>query len=411
MQQRDVLTRRSGIEWVVRGAIGVIAAVLGYFCVTQALAQVVARRDAAFAYRLAPGTSQATARLAISLAGAEATTADRRRADALAREALLRDATAVLAVATLGSNAEVRGERERARRLFDYAQKLSRRDLPTQFWAIENAVARNDIAGALRHYDIALRTSSATAADLLYPVLASASADPEIRVALVKVLAAKPSWSESFISYIAGRGPDPRSTAALFLSLRRAGVAVPESAHAPIINALIARGFIGEAWRYYASLNPDADRRLLRNPRFAINKEAPSLFDWVAVNDGSVTTSIQSGLEGGMFDFAAPASVGGPLLQQLQLLPPGTYRMAGHSNGIDQEERARPYWALSCRQNGAELGRVPLPNSTQGGGNFVGSFTVPASCPIQVLTLVARPSDAVAGLSGQIDYVQLAPIR
>ena len=54
---------------------------------------------------------------------------------------------------------------------------------------------------------------------------------------------------------------------------------------------------------------------------------------------------------------------------------------------------------------------MTLPNSAQGGGNFAASFSVPSDCPVQVLTLIARPSEAIGGLSGQIDRVELAPAR
>lgn len=391
----------------MRGALAAAAAVLGYVCVAHTLADAVARKDPAFAHRLAPGDANIAARLAISLSGVEATSADRQRADLIAREAVLRDATAVLAVVALGINAEVRGDRSQARRLFAYSQDLSRRVLQAQLWGIEDAVARNDVAEALRHYDIALRVKSASAADLLYPVLASATTDPAIRAELVKTLAANPDWAQSFIAYMAGRGPDPRTTAAFFLSLSRVGVPVPETARTPVINALIEGGFLDAAWRYFATTGRAGDRRTSRDPRFAFDSEAPASLDWTPINDGSVTTSIQ----GGVFDFAAPASIGGPLLQQLQLLPPGAYRIVGHSSGIEQEARARPYWVLTCRKGGRELGRVPLPNSADANGRFSGRFSVPPSCPVQMLMLVARPSDAVAGLSGRIDHVQLAPAR
>lgn len=410
MPRRSALARRTRKEWAVRGALALLAAVLGYVSVIHTAAAVAARRNAELAHRLAPGNGAIAARLALSLAGVEATTTDRQRADVLARRALLRDATAVPAVVTLGVNAEIRGERAKARRLFAYSQALSRRDLQTQFWAIEDAVGRDDVAEVLRHYDIALRTSVA-GSGILFPLLATAASDPAVRSGLIKILAARPNWSESFIGYVAGNGPDPRSTAALFLGLRHVGVAVPKTTLAPLVNALVAGGFMDDAWRYYASATPGVDRSSSRDPEFAFGMDTPSLFDWVPINDGTVTTSIQRGDESGVFDFAAPASVGGVLLQQLQLLQPGTYRIAGSSSGIEQEESARPYWVLSCRQDGRELGRVPLPNSAEANGRFTGIFTVPPGCPVQTLALVARPSDAVAGLSGQINRVQLTPVR
>ena len=403
MSLRRDLVRRSPREWAVRIALAAVAAVLGYYSVIFSIAQVVVKNNPELAYRLAPYDGRITAVYATSLAGEDATPQDRARADDLAKLALRQDPTAVAAAATLGVNADLRGDRAAARRYFTYAQKLSRRDLRTQLWMIEDAVQRGDIPAALHQYDITLRVFP-NLGKMLYPVLASASGDPAIRTELVKTLAGKPLWGESFINFIAGSGPDPRATAALFLALRRAGVAVPEAAGAGAINALIAAGQADAAWSYYAGIRPGADRRRSRDPRFVGKLETPSQLDWMPVNDGGLTTSIQ----GGIFDFAVPASVGGPLLQQLQLLPPGSYRLTGHSIGIEQTQDARPYWLLSC-QGGRELGRVEVPNSNVANGVFSGVFSVPADCPVQTLVLMARPSDAVSGLSGQFDRVELVP--
>lgn len=406
MSLRRDLARRSPKEWAVRLALAAVAAVLGYYSVTFSIAQVVVDSDPELAYRLAPYDGRITAQLSAALSGEDASPEDLARAETLAKRALQQDPTAVAAAATLGIIADGRGDKAGARRYFTYAQKLSRRDLRTQLWMIEDAVERGDLAGAIRQYDITLRVFP-TMGELLYPVMASASSDPVIRAEMVKTLAAKPLWGESFINFVAGNGPDPQSTAALFVGLRRAGVAVPETARAGAVNALIAAEQLDAAWSYYAAIRPGADRRRSRDPKFAAVTETPSQLDWTPINDGSgLTTSIQ----GGIFDFAAPASVGGPMLQQLQLLPPGTYRLTGHSVGIEQAPGALPYWTLRC-QDGRELGRVEVPNSGVAGGNFSGTFSVPAGCPVQTLLLTGRPSDAVSGLSGQIDQVALAPAR
>ncbi|ODP39083.1 hypothetical protein [Sphingomonas turrisvirgatae] len=406
MSFRRDLARRSPKEWAVRLALAAVVVVLGYYSLTFTLAQAVVKRDPRLAYRLAPYDGRITAAYATSLAGPDATPKDRARADVLAKRALQQDPTAVAAAATLGVNAAIRNDQAAARRYFAYAQKLSRRDLRTQLFMIEDAVQRNDIPGALHQYDITLRVFP-NMADMLYPVLASASGDPDIRRELVKTLAGKPMWSEGFVNYLAGNGPDPKSTAILFLALRRAGVVVPETAQAGAVNALIAGGQTDAAWSYYASIRLGAERRRSRDPRFTAIWETPSQLDWTPINDGSgLTTSIQ----GGIFDFAAPASVGGPMLQQLQLLPPGRYRLTGHSVGVEQTASALPYWTLRC-QNGRELGRVEVPNSNVANGNFSGMFAVPADCPVQTLVLTARASDAIAGLSGQLDRVELAPAR
>lgn len=403
MSFRRDLARRSPNEWTVRLTLASVAAALGYYGVTFSIAQVVVKRDPALAHRLTPYDGRITAAYATSLAGGDATAEDRARADVLAKRALQQDPTAVGAAATLGMNADFRGDKAAARRYFTYAQKLSRRDLRTQLFMIEDAVQREDIPGALHQYDITLRVFP-NLGEMLYPVLTSASGDPVIRHELVKTLAGKPMWSESFIDFVANNNTDPKSTAALFLDLRRVGVPVPPNARASAVNALVAARELDAAWSYYATVRPGADRRRSRDPRFAANLETPSQLDWIPVNYGGRTASIQ----GGIFDFSVPATVGGSLLQQVQLLPPGNYRLNGHSVGIDQIQGERPYWVLSC-QSGRELGRVEVPNSSVGNGVFSGTFSVPADCPLQNLVLIARPSDAVSGLSGQFDRVELAP--
>jgi hypothetical protein len=405
MSFRRDLARRSPTEWAVRLGLAAVAVVLGFYGVTFSIAQVVVKQDPALAYRLAPYDGRITAAYATSLAGPDATPQDRARADVLAKRALRQDPTAVAAAATLGVNADIRGDKASARSYFAYAQKLSRRDLRTQLWMIEDAVQRNDIPSALHQYDITLRVFP-NMGDLLFPVLASAISDATIRNELVKTLANRPSWEKGFIAFIAGNSPHPSSTAALFTSLRKAGVGVPELANAGATNALMAAGQFDAAWSYYAAIRPGADRRRSRDPRFVANLETPSQLDWTPINDGGLTTSIQ----GGIFDFAAPASFGGPMIQQLQLLPPGVYRLSGHSIGIEQAAGALPYWVLRC-QNGRELGRVEVPNSSVAKGNFTGTFSVPADCQVQTLVLTARPSDAVSGLSGQFDRVELVPAQ
>jgi hypothetical protein len=406
MDRRGGSGARSLIEWAVRGGLAVIAAVLGYYSVTFSLAQSAMSHNPALAHQLAPYEGRIMGRLASSLIEGKPSDADRARADRLARLALLREPTAVIAVSTLGINAEARGDTNAARHLFAYAFQLSRRDPKTQLWNIEDAAGRGDVTGALRAYDIALRTRPALA-NLLYPILAAASGDAKIRQALVPTLAAKPRWSDSFINHIARSASNTASAALLFGDLQRAHVAVPAAAQTAVVNALVGAGRLNEAWRYYASIRRGADQQRSRDPRFTAGLAAPSLLDWTPANEGGIMTSTQDGA----FDFTLPASVGGVLLQQVQLLPPATYRLTGRSSGIEDQESARPYWTLRCRVDGRELGRVVLPNSSQASGRFYGTFSVPAGCPVQTLSLTAQPTFAVGGYTGRLEQTELGPAR
>jgi hypothetical protein len=407
MARRGTRPRRSAAEWGVRVTLAIGAACLGYASVAHSLAYMIRGSAPERAHALAPWDGRITALLSEKLSGPEASPADRKRADELARLALRQDPTVVPAVATLGINAQVRGDTDSVRRIFAYSEKLSRRDLRTRLWAIEDAVARNDIPGALRNYDIALRTSR-IAPDVLYPVLVSAISDADIRDTLVATLAKRPVWGEQFIAYVAGNGSDAQATARLFEALHRHHIPRPDGSSTVLIARLLGEGHTDDAWRYYAAITPGADRRTSRDPRFVANALAPAPFDWTPITDSGVSATIQRGEQGGIFDFAVPPNLGGPVLRQTQLLPPGDYGFEGRSTGIEQADDARPYWLLACN-DGREFGRVVVPNSAQANGRFAGRFTVPVGCPVQQLTLVVRASDQLSGVSGQIVEARLRP--
>ena len=408
MPRRNARLRRSSAEWGVRGALVIAAVGLGTFSVAHSIAYMMRASAPELAHAMAPWDGRITALLSEKLSGPKVSAAERRLADDLAKQALRQDPTAVAAVATLGINAQLRGDTATARQIFTYSEMLSRRDLRTRLWAIEDAVGRDDIPGTLRHYDIALRTSR-IAPDLLFPVLVTAISDTNIRTALVRTLATRPAWGEQFTAYVSGNGPDVRATARLFEALQRRRIAQSEGATAALIARLLAEGHIDDAWRYYSSVTPGVDRRLSRDPEFVANRATPSVFDWRPVGDSGIAASIQRSERGGIFDFSVPPSLGGPLLEQMQLLPPGTYMIKGRSIGIDQPDATLPYWVLRCGE-GRELGRVVVPPSARDHGRFSGQFQVPANCPIQHLTLMARATEQMTGTTGQIDSVQLHPM-
>lgn len=327
----------------------------------------------------------------------------------LARAALARDPTTVSAAATLGLLAELRGDLRNARRDFRYAEWLSRRDLPTELWLLEDAVRRADVRGALRHYDIALRTQ-AGADEILFPVLASASLDPNVAQDLATTLRMGPPWRDEFFTFLANNTSKPPVTADFFEMLGRDHVHIADDARATLIVRLIAAQEQEVAWRYYATIRAGTDRRYSRDPIFTTELTMPTPFDWIAATDAGIAVTIQRGAASGAATFSAVPSVGGPLLRQLQLLPPGRYRIDGTSEGIEQAEAETPYWLLQCVGDGRDLGRVTVPNSAKNGGRFHGEFQVDTGCLVQSLELVARPSSALGGLSGAITRVALSPV-
>lgn len=409
MSRRLALTQRSAAEWAIRIGLAVVAAWLALLSVAQVYAYAIRGRDPERAHALAPNDGRVTAALSQIRLGDKPSVADRAAARSLARDALQHEPTAVAAASTLGLDADLAGNKQEARRLFGYAAALSRRDLRTQAWAVQDTLLRGDVEQAMRHFDIALRTSR-VAPDLLFPILAQALADDRFRSALIRTLSTRPVWAVRFVDYVAEGIVAPRETAMLLRQLQRAAApVVSNSAPAMMVNSLLAARLPDEAWSYYTFIRPGVDRRRSRDPRFATNLARPSPFDWVPINEGAIATSIRRDGANGFFEFSAPTGAGGAMLRQVQLLPPGRYQLTGHGSGIDQAETAAPYWALTC-SDGRELGRVVMSPSSSENGTFGGELMVPAGCAMQTLSLIARPSDAIMGVTGQIDRIMLIPV-
>lgn len=393
----------------IRCTVAVGFAILGWLIVAHTLGQVMTwNGNPAGAYQLAPWDGRNTAAFAEALA--TPAVGDYRRAGALADTALRQDPTAVEAAATLASIAKISGQAARSDKLFAYAERLSRRDLATQLWGIENSVTRGDIHGALRHYDIAFRTN-AKARELLFPVLSNAIDEPEIRSALVATLSSKPSWSDIFVNYVAAAGPDPRASAQLFAGLRQAGVVIPHAAQSQLVSALVARNLYGDAWAAYVAGRAAGSSQYSRDPVFAVavGDDNPAPFDWMPVIAPAITSSVQRIGTRGLLVFSTGANIAGVLIRQQELLRPGNYQLSGRSLGVDQPDASRPYWTLRCEPDRRDLGRVPIPNSVQNNGRFAGNVSVPSDCPLQSLELVAQPSEALSGVSGQIERIELVP--
>lgn len=396
--------RRSTLEWLLRGGIAAAAIVLGYVSTTQTFAYAFRKSNTEQTHSLSTGDGRIAGELAEQIATTNAGPADRARAGRIAHQALIHEPLSVAAVTALALNQQVGGDAGRARQLFLHADALSRRNLVARLWLIEDAVAQGNIAAALHHYDIALRTSR-SASKLLFPVLTQAIADPPIAKGLIRMLATAPPWRDGFLTHVGATGTSPETSAHFFRQLTGVGIPVPEVARMSVVNALVTAGSFDSGWTYYQSLRPSVDRRRSRDPDFSSGAAISSLFDWMPVaNDAGVSASI----DGGLFDFSAPSTVGGVVLQQVQLLPPGRYRLSGVSSGIDQPTGSQPYWQLMC-SDGRELGRVKLGNASENSGKFEGFITVNGGCRAQTLRLVVQPTSTVGGVTGQIDRAIIAP--
>ena len=387
-----------------RLVLALAAGGLALFSVADSLANAIAPVTPEMAHKLAPWNGKIMAEEAQRSFQQKADYSAKSGSAALARQALKSEPTAVEALAVLGLQAQLRQETGRSRDILAHALLLSRRELSTRLWTIEEASLRGDIDGALTNYDIALRTSSQAPARLFSP-LAGALVEPRIRAKLLTILARKPLWRDDFLNYAATSGSQPRAVAEFFREAGRKGIPVAGDVRTALVDNLANHGLYDEAWAYYASIRTDAARDRSRDPRFTFAGNNRSLFDWNVTD----YASFQSGAAGGVLDFVVPSTTGGTLASQASVLPPGHYLLHGTSAHIEEPEASRPYWSLWCGTR--QVGQVDIGNSPNGEGRFSGTLTVPSGCPLQTLTLVARSTDNSRGVTGQITSVQVEPAR
>lgn len=373
-----------------RLTLALAAALVGLWIGKLTLAAAMLHQDPLQASRLDPGNASAIA--AAARQSMEAGKVAQARRDAIA--ALRRDPTAVAAVQTLGITAR---DPATARGWLDYAERLSRRELQTNLWAIEYYVARSDTAAVLRRYDLALRTS-VSARDTLFPILGQAIADPTVARALVTRLAAAPFWKDAFLDFVAADERTAPLQAARFLAtVRQHGMAIPPAGLSALVFRALNAGRPDIAWYAYSLKRPSADRRRSRNPNFAEQLDNPAMFDWTMADDGGILARIVREGTGSFLEVEASPGAGGLAAQQFQMLPPGAYqlRVAGQSGPAKAVT-----WTLTC-EDGTDLARVAGQGSARA--------TVPPGCRRQSLKLDVYAGDLPDGVHARFAHASIVP--
>ena len=309
------LASRSIRDWTARGSLALGLSVLAYLGTTSSLAHVITKVDPARAYALAPSNGVIIADYAQSAFTRTPTGETDSLPALLARQALRSDPTAIEALTVLGFQAQLRGDSAQTDQIFSYSIDLSRRELRPRMWAIEEAVTRGDIAAALRQYDVALRTSF-DSAELLFPTLTAALAEPRVRSDLLSILATRPVWEDRFVAYAANSGIEPQGAIALFREAASVGVQPDPDLRASLVNSLLSKGKVDEAWSYYRTFRPDVRRDRSRDPQFLLEANNRAAFDWRTGTEAGLSVAILREGESGVLDFSVPPSTGGTLVSQ-----------------------------------------------------------------------------------------------
>jgi hypothetical protein len=400
----------SGRRIVRTGAILIGAASALWLTLSLTLAQVIDQPAIALAWQSSNAEAQA-ARAAQLVSRARPRPAEVREARFLSQAALRREPGNVAAARTLGLVATLSRDPRGAQRLMDYSESLSRRDLPTQLWLIESEVNRNDIRGALRHYDRAMKTSLA-ARELLYPILVQASGDPAVAGPLGEVMASRPQWWLGVVGQIIAGNPNPATLPAFLRAMRfDLGDPIDRSVLAAGLSRLVEVGQIRPALGLYREVAGARAAQLLRNGGFDEEGGLPP-FDWLLTDEPGQVGVVRprEGRDPALYMVAENGRYG-PIARQLLSLPPGRYRLTAMAGDVQGDVVSRPLVSIKCANDASRsLSELRIAPADAAGRAVQMQFEVPGGCIAQWLQIdLASPLDPPA-VTPWIDAIRLRPL-
>lgn len=357
------------------------------FC--NATANILSRTNPKVALSFYPGHAEALARAAMPANG-RMDPQSAERAVRLGREGVRKSAVNPRAFAALGMAADFKADIPTAARQFNFADRLTRRDVVTQLWEIEYNSQRGDLTRTLVHYDSMLR-STRRMDGVLFPILAGALDDPAIGQAFKPYLRADNPWLESFITY-AIRDGSKRVALAQLLSTGRGLPAKPQFAklEGELVSYLVTERQYDAARRYFlaASRLPAGTlERVDFDASNTIARFAPLTW-FVRTGQNMGAEFLLRGERNRYLEVSLAATAGTEVLSKILYLKPGTYRFAWEVSS-PQPDQVGADWTVTCM--GAAGGRriavgkvamatTPKPQGMQ--------FAVPAGCPVQSLALL-----------------------
>jgi tetratricopeptide (TPR) repeat protein len=284
-----------------------------------------------------------------------------------------------------GASALSRGESERAAALFREARRRDPRSAAARYFLAQYYLQTGQAVRALEEAS-ALTRLVPGASGALVPALARYAREPGAKPNLQKLFVENPQLGEQILAELARDA----SNASLVLGLAadgfgRKGGVVP-GWQTQLLTSLISRGQFAQAhalWRRISGLRPNSTG--LFNPQFE-RIAAPPPFNWT--------------FSSGKFGITEPAPPGklqvmyfgrddAELASQLLLLAPGPYelrmKISWQNPNIETSGLA---WTLTCSPAARPLLSLPLSAADKDTGALSGTFTVPANCPAQKLSLV-----------------------
>ena len=269
-------------------------------------------------------------------------------------------------------------------RLIELAERVSRRDLPSERLLIEASARRGDTAAALRHYDHMLSVYPETKAEL-FPLLAGELTEPDVRQALI-AHAAKP-WLRDFVVNAADYDVAPESLMAFYAELTgKVPVRDMQDGTVKMLRWMQGNGQ-GEALAAFAARIPGLPAQTLTELGFSAmtTDERFAPLSWSLRNDGA----IEAVADGNRLTLRIAPENAELAATRLTMLAAGQYAVSQNLAYEANAPRARLAWQVACQGGAAApIWQQELPVDRPSAA-LVAVFAVPPGCPVQAWQLQA----------------------
>lgn len=325
----------------------------------------------------------------------------------LARQALKSQAVNAKALRVLGYYSDAKGDTKRAEKLVRMAASLSRREPGAQLWLIEASARQGDVAQTLYHYDIALRTKPDTQA-VLFPRLANAIEDGDVRSALQPYIRTDREWVADFLSFANANSKNLPlladliiETGGLFQSDRKKIFGLQ------LLNRLVSEKYYADARRLFLRLYEVEAARMTSASFDESDRDARfGPMSWQVLEDSDAGGGFTGKADGSHIAFTlfANSATTRPVASKLLYLSPGNYLLTVRLANLDRGDGGFLRWQLRCpvldRGVVWRVDSVSVSLSTE--------LAVPANCPVQFLDLIASGGNGQRGLEATIASVSVS---
>lgn len=300
------------------------------------------------------------------------------------------------------------------RALATLAIRSSRREAAAHIWMIEDRVAHNDVLGALKHYDMAMR-SSAEGRSILYPLLINAMEDRDVRRSLVPFLRARPDWLYGFLERAVATSANPSNVASI---VEEAGGWPEGGGYNWLANGLLARmvaeSQFSSAARHYLTLKR-ARPSLLVSPDITEDSfsDAHGVMAWqkLGTSSSGVDYVGNRSSEGFMHVYAASGD-NQIVARKLLLLKPGTHQMTISFGDSRMPSGAYLKWSLTClarARPGVVLQSATSPPKTD--SRLLLKLGVPGNCEAVALDLEISAGQNQQGAEAVVKSITLSRLN